>query len=232
MGPRFQEQLPARVAALGLHRAAGWDAGPCGPELGVGCSTEVILGLLPAKKYKKVTGRGDLLGRWRARPCWRRKFPQDYFPRSRSLPGAASFSAGPGPVVCATALPRQDVSPQSRCRARRLAPAGGPDPVGLAGWPRVEGWRDHGWLTSKVNLPAHRHSQARRPSPAGCRTVLGAPSKPHSGVSVNAPDREHWDVGAGPPGALRPHVLSSPRASQEGPGVPAPQAPEAWGRCG
>lgn len=108
------------VAALGLHRAAGWDAGPCGPELGVGCSTEVILGLLPAKKYKKVTGKEIYSDTLESTPMLEKeKFPQDYFPEVGHCRGGQT-AQGRG-RECATLRDRMS-SPQSRTAVpRRLA---------------------------------------------------------------------------------------------------------------
>lgn len=137
MGPGF----PGEAACPGSRPLActglpGWDAGPCGPELGVGCRTEVILGLLPAKKFKKVTGKEIYSDTLESTPMLEKeKFPQDYFPEVGHCRGG-QHSAGPGPQMRHT--PRQDVlTPVPRCRAPASCSAGGPDPVGLAGWPRV-----------------------------------------------------------------------------------------------
>lgn len=97
-GPRAPRSscLPG-VEALSHTGLPGWDAGPLGPEPGVGCRTEVTLSLLPAKKYKKVTGKEIYSDTLESTPMLEKeKFPQDYFPEVGHRRGGQP-SAGPGP---------------------------------------------------------------------------------------------------------------------------------------
>lgn len=168
-GPRVPGSscLP-RVAALAPHAAAQVGRGPRGPESGVGCRTEVTLGLLPAKKYKKVTGKeiySDTLES--TAMLEKEKFPQDYFPEVGPRQGRQP-STGLG---CARATLRDRTA--HRTPMLSSCSAGGSTQAGSAGWPRG---RAGGPV---VDVSRHRHSQAEGPSPKGAGGLsLGAPSKP------------------------------------------------------
>lgn len=139
-GPRVPGSscLP-RVAALAPHAAAQVGRGPRGPESGVGCRTEVTLGLLPAKKYKKVTGKeiySDTLES--TAMLEKEKFPQDYFPEVGPRQGRQP-SAGLG---CARATLRDRTAPPHPHAVVLLCWRFDP---GRLGWVASgEGWRTCG----------------------------------------------------------------------------------------
>lgn len=142
-GPRVPgSSCLSGVAALAPHGAAQVGRGPRGPEPGVGGRTEVTLGLLPAKKYKKVTGKEIYSDTLESTPMLEKeKFPQDYFPEVGHRRGSQP-SAGLGreritlqdrmsPPHPHAAMPRRPALLEVR-------------PGGLGGVSSGEGWRTRG----------------------------------------------------------------------------------------
>ena len=105
----------------------------------MGCRTEVTLGLLPAKKYKKVTGKeiySDTLES--TAMLEKEKFPQDYFPEVGPRQGRQP-SAGLG---CARATLRDRTAPPHPHAVVLLCWRFNP---GRLGWVASgEGWRTCG----------------------------------------------------------------------------------------
>lgn len=133
MGPRgAPSSLPLRAGRLRP------DSGPRGAQLGGGPAGPRALLSLPAKKYKKVTGKEIYSDTLESTPMLEKeKFPQDYFPEVRGS------EAGAGPGAAERTRPAEGCTGRSApCRyvpAKGLPPERWEVPVSPRGARRARG---------------------------------------------------------------------------------------------